>query len=118
MELGKYYGGGASKEEADKFFFEYTSRFPDDPAAAAMWLARVIRDKGPAEKAVEVAGRLRELSAVVPDPRISQMIARAYDLAGETDKAEAAYGRTFMQDRVDNSVQPRAYVDYWVDKEI
>ncbi len=31
-----------------------------------MWLARVIRDKGPAEKAVELAGRLRELSAFMP----------------------------------------------------
>lgn len=117
MEMGKYYGSGATKEEAGKFFSEYTSRFPDDPAPAAMWLARVIRDNGPAEKAVELAVRLRELSAVVPDPRMSQMIARAYDLAGDKDKAEAAYGRTFMQDRVDGLASNLAsYVDYWVGK--
>ena len=117
MKMGNYYIGGGPKEEADKFFSEYTARFPDDPAAAAMWLARVLRNKGPAEKAIELAGRLRELSAAIPDPRISQMIARAYDLAGEEDKAEAAYGSAFMQDRVDTLASNlAAYVDYWVDK--
>ena len=116
-EMSDYYVSVGPKEEADKFFSEYTSRFPEDPAAAATWLARVIRDRGPAEKAVELAERLRELSAAVPDPRISQMIARAYDLAGEKDKAEAAYGRTFMQDRVDGLASNlAAYVDYWVEK--
>ncbi len=45
------------------------------------------------------------------------MIARAYDLAGEKDKAEAAYGRTFMQDQVDTLASNlAAYVDYWVEK--
>ncbi len=117
MEMGKYYASGAPREEADKFFSESTSRFPDDPAPSAMWLARVIRDRGPAEKAVELAERLGELSAAIPDPRISQMIARAYDLAGEKDKAEAAYGRTFMQDRVESLASNlAAYVDYWVGK--
>jgi tetratricopeptide (TPR) repeat protein len=117
MTMGNYYVNGASKEEAGKFFSEYTARFPDDPSAAAMWLSRVIRDNGPAEKAVELADRLRELSASVPDPRISQMMARAYDLAGDKDKAEAAYGRTFMQDRVDAlATNLAAYADYWAEK--
>lgn len=117
QEMSNYYVGGAPKEEADKFFTEYSTRFPDDPVPAAMWLARVIRDKGPAEKAVELAGRLRELSAFIPDPRISQMIARAYDLAGDKGLAEAAYGKTFMQDRVDTLASSlAAYVDYWVEK--
>ena len=117
MEMSNYYVSGAPKEEADKFFSEYTGRFPDDPAAAAMWLARVIRDKGPIEKAVELAERLRELSAVIPDPRISQIIARGYDLAGEKDKAKDAYGRAFMQDRVDSLASSlAAYADYWVEK--
>ena len=115
--MGNYYIGGAPSEEAGRFFAEYTSRFPDDPAAAAMWLARVLRDKGPAEKAVELAERLRELSALIPDPRISQMIAQAYDLAGEKDKAEAVYGGAFMQDRVDSLASSlAAYADYWVGK--
>jgi tetratricopeptide (TPR) repeat protein len=117
QEMSNYFVGGASKEEADKFFAEYSTRFPDDPVPAAMWLARVIRDKGPAEKAVELAGRLRELSAFMPDPRISQMIARAYDLAGDKDQAAAAYGKTFMQDQVDTLGSNLAsYVDYWVEK--
>ena len=117
MEIGNYYAGGAPKEEADKFFSEYTLRFPDDPTPAAMWLARVIRDKGPAEKAAELADRLRELSAAIPDPRISQMIAQAYDLAGDKGKAEAAFGRTFMQGRVDSLASSlAAYADYWAGK--
>lgn len=115
--LGNYYVGAAPREEADKFFAEYTGRFPDDPAAAARWLARVLRDNGPAEKAVELAERLRELSANMPDPRIGQAMARAYDLAGEKDKAAAAYGGAFMQDRVDSLASSlAAYVDYWVGK--
>ena len=117
MEIGNYYADGASKEEADKFFSEYTLRFPDDPTPAAMWLARVVRDKGPAEKAAELADRLRELSASIPDPRISQMIAQAYDLAGDKGKAEAAFGRTFMQGRVDSLASSlAAYADYWAGK--
>jgi len=117
MKMSNHYVSGASKEEADKFFSEYTARFPDDPVAAAMWLARVIRDNGPAEKAVELADRLRELSAFVPDPRISQMIARAYDLSGDKDKTEAMYGMTFMQDRVDTLASNlAAYADYWAEK--
>jgi tetratricopeptide (TPR) repeat protein len=117
MKMSNYYVGAASKEEADNFFSEYTARFPDDPAAAAMRLARVIRDNGPAEKAVQLADRLRELSALVPDPRNNQMIARAYDLSGDKDKAESAYGRTFMQDRVDAlATNLAAYADYWAEK--
>ncbi len=117
QEMSNYFVSGASKEEAGTFFAEYSTRFPDDPVPAAMWLARVIRDKGPAEKAVELAGRLRELSAFMPDPRISQMIARAYELAGDKDQAAAAYGKTFMQDQVDTLASNLAsYVDYWVEK--
>lgn len=117
MKMGNYYASGASKEEADKFFSEYTTRFPDDRVPASMWLLRVIRDNGPAEKAVELADRLMELSAAIPDPRISQMIAQAYDLAGDKDKAEAAFGRTFMQDRVDSLASSlAAYADYWAEK--
>ncbi len=117
MEMGNYYASGAPKEEADKFFSDYAIRFPDDPVPAAMWLRRVLRDKGPAEKAVELADRLRELSASIPDPKVSQMIAQAYDLAGDKDKAEAAFGRTFMESQVDRlAFSLAAYVDYWVDK--
>jgi tetratricopeptide (TPR) repeat protein len=117
MEMGNYYASGAPKEEADKFFSEYTTRFPDDPVPAAMWLRRVLRDKGPAEKAAELAERLRELSASNPNPRMSQMIAQAYDLAGDRGKAEAAFGRTFMESQVDSlAFSLAAYVDYWVEK--
>jgi tetratricopeptide (TPR) repeat protein len=117
MEMANYYAGGAPIEEADKFFSEYTARFPDDPVPAAMWLMRVIRDKGPSGKAVELGERLRELSAVIPDPAISQMIAQAFDLAGEKGQAEAAYGKTFMQDRVDTLASNlAAYADHWAEK--
>jgi len=76
------------------------------------WSVTRVRREG-----LRIGERLRELSAVIPDPRISQIIARGYDLAGEKDKAEDAYGRAFMQDRVDSLASDlAAYVDYWVEK--
>ncbi|MCK7483913.1 MAG: hypothetical protein M0C28_48180 [Candidatus Moduliflexus flocculans] len=45
------------------------------------------------------------------------MIALAYDLSGDKGQAETAYGRTFMQDRVDTlAADLAAYADYWAEK--
>lgn len=117
-DLGSYYGGGkTTKQEAEAFFVEYTSRFPDDPTALRMWLSRIIRDRGPVDRGLELAARLRGLTLSDPDPRINQMIARFYDLAGDTSKAGEVYGKAFMENRVQSLASHlESYANYWADK--
>jgi tetratricopeptide (TPR) repeat protein len=112
-----YYASAGTKDEAAGFFSEYAARFPDDPEAWFTWLRRIIRDKGPIEKGVEVAARLRELAVSSPNPIWNQAAARFYDLQGEKSKSEEVFGRVFMERRVaDLATSFVDYANYWADK--
>ena len=60
--MGYYYGYQAPKEEAAKFFEEYAGKFPEDPAVLSSWLARIVRDKEPLDKGVELAEKIQTLT--------------------------------------------------------
>ncbi len=114
---GAYYYPKATKEEADKFYAEYAARFPDYPGAVYLWLRRVVRDKGPADKAVELADRLGEMTSSNPVETYNAVMAQAYDLAGDKAKAEAAFGKAFMERRVQALAHSLlTYGDYWAGK--
>jgi tetratricopeptide (TPR) repeat protein len=117
MTLASYHASRSPKQEAEAFFTEYAARFPDDPAPLTAWMTRIIRDKGPLDKGAEIAGRLPELTLSNPNPSINQMIARFYDLAGDTSKAGETYGTAFMERRVQSLASSLlAYAYYWTDK--
>lgn len=45
----------APKEEAAKFYAEWTDRFPKDTAALSAWVQRILADKDPVDKGIELA---------------------------------------------------------------
>jgi tetratricopeptide (TPR) repeat protein len=98
--MGFYYGYQATKEEAAVFFPEYIAKYPNDPAALESWLNRIIRDKGPADKGVELAAKLEELTKFNPSPSVNQALAQAYMLKNDKAKAEKLYGKDFIENKV------------------
>ncbi len=45
----------APKDEAAKFYAEWTDRFPKDTAALSAWVQRILADKDPVDKGIELA---------------------------------------------------------------
>jgi hypothetical protein len=115
-ELGYYYNR-APKAEAEAFYAEYADRYPDDPEPLAAWLDRIVRDKGPVDKGLELARRLRALTVADPDPSTNRAIAQMYDIAGEKAKAGEVYGPAFMDRRVQSTAYDLiSYAGYWAEK--
>jgi len=115
--LGSFYTSSGTKDEAAKFFAEYAARYPDDPQPLATWLGRILRDRGPLDKGAELAAALRTLTAAAPDPDTNQMLARFFELAGDTSKAGEVYGDVFMENHLqDVAYSLVSYAAYWVEK--
>jgi len=60
--MSAYYGRTATKEEAAKFFEEYTARFPQDADSYAAWVSRIISDKEPLDKGISLAQKAIDLT--------------------------------------------------------
>lgn len=116
-QMGYYYGQQASQEEAARFFAEYTAKYPNDARAADMWLARIVKDKGPLEKGQVLVDKVKELTSDYPVPDMNQDIANYYFLKGDTAKAEEAYGKGFMENKVSAFAYDLAsYATYWAER--
>jgi tetratricopeptide (TPR) repeat protein len=112
------YGFQTPKEEAAKFFEEYASKFPNDPMVLHSWLYRIVRDKEPIDKGVELAAKIEEMTRLNPDPGINQLLAQAYALKGDAAKAEELYGKTFIEDMVTSLAYGLiGYAGYWLGQE-
>jgi tetratricopeptide (TPR) repeat protein len=117
QEMSYYYGYQASKEEAEKFFPDYVGRFPDDPSVLRSWLMRIVRDKGPIDKGLELAEKLKGLTDFHPDPSTNQIIAQVYDLKGDKAKVEDVFGKGFIEGQVQGlAYNLVAYSNYWLNK--
>jgi tetratricopeptide (TPR) repeat protein len=116
-QLGNYYANAGPKGDAAQFFAEYASRYPDDPQPLSMWLGRILRDKDPLDKGAELAVKLRVLNAADPNPDVNLMLARFYDLTGDTSMADKVYGNAFVENHVQDAAYGLvSYAIYWVDK--
>ncbi|OGD12498.1 MAG: hypothetical protein A2W20_06155 [Candidatus Aminicenantes bacterium RBG_16_66_30] len=115
--MGYYYGSQAPKEEAAAFFAEYAAKFPADPMVLYSWLARIVRDKEPIDKAIELAAKIEELTDFNPSPNVNQMLAQVYALKGDKAKVEEVYGPAFIAERVSGlAFSLAAYANYWVEQ--
>jgi hypothetical protein len=115
--MGNYFRSQAPKEEAAAFFAEYAAKFPADPMVLYSWLMRIIRDKDPIDKAVELAAKIEEMTDFNPSPNINQMLAQVYALKGDKAKVEEIYGPAFMAERVSGmAFSLAAYASYWVEQ--
>ena len=112
-----YYGSRGSKDEAAAFFTEYAAKFPADPMVLYGWLARLVRDKGPIDKAIELAAKIEEMTDFNPSPSVNQLLAQAYALKGDTAKVEEIYGPEFIKERVSGlAYNLVAYANYWIEQ--
>lgn len=117
--LGYYYGQMASKEDAAKFFEEYTAKFPEDKNAVRSYIQRIIKDKDPLDKGIALAEKLRkDLSGEPLNPDDRQNQAELYALKDDPPKVEDAYGKDFLDDYLSNSYYAlMGYANFWVGQE-
>lgn len=96
FRMSRYFAYTAPKDEATKYFEDYSAKFPNDPNVLDMYLSRIIRDKGPVEKGLELAEKIEVLMRDVPSTfQINGNLANFYLLKGDDAKAEASYGREY-----------------------
>jgi tetratricopeptide (TPR) repeat protein len=115
--MESYYGTRAPKEEAAAFFAEYAAKFPADPMVLYGWLSRIVRDKEPIDKGIELAQKIEAMTEFAPSLNINQMLAQVYALKGDKAKVEELYGPAFMEDRVSGLAYSLVgYANYWLEQ--
>jgi tetratricopeptide (TPR) repeat protein len=115
--LSYYYGYQAPKEDAAKFFDEAIAKYPDNKNIISSYVERIIRDKGPVDKGIAIAEKLKEKIGYPQDPDVQQSLAQLYALKGEPDKAAEEYGKDFADSYVSSAVLAlAAYGSFWIDQ--
>ena len=102
-----YFVRTAPKDQAAAFFAEYTGRYPHDVASLTAWVQRILLDKEPIDKGIELAEKAKALmeaqaaaapkpsGAAVPavpmggGPSLELNLGRLYALKGDKAKAIA-----------------------------
>ncbi len=113
--LGYYYGYQASKEDAGKFYEEYTAKYPDDKDALGGYVERILRDKEPIDKGIALAEKLKEIAGYPQNPEYQNNLAQLYVLKGDPAKAEEEYGKDFIDGYVSNGVYAlTGYANFWL----
>ena len=90
MRLSSYYRRTAPKEEATKFFEEYIAKFPQDADSYSAYVSRIISDKDPLDKGIDLAQKAVSLTQNRPRPDFYQSLAQLYLLKGDKGKAVEA----------------------------
>ena len=90
MRLSSYYGRTAPKEEATKFFEEYLARFPQDADSYSAYVSRIIFDKDPLDKGIDLAEKAIALAQENRRVGLYQSLGQLYLLKGDKAKAVEA----------------------------
>ena len=88
--VSSFYGRQGAKEDATKFFEDYTKRFSGEAAAYSGWVARILFDKEPVDKGIELAQKAISLSQGRAAMAGWQNLGRLYVLKGDKAKATDA----------------------------
>ena len=116
--LAYYYGYQAPKDDAGKFFEEYTAKFPDDKDALGSYVQRIIKDKEPLDKGIALADKLKELAGYPRNPDYQQNLAQLYALKDDAAKADEEYGKDFVDDYVTTAIYALiGYANFWIDQD-
>ncbi len=116
--LSYYYGYQAPKDEAAKFFEERTAKYPDDKSAISAYIERIIKDKDPLDKGIELALKLQELAGYPRNPDYQQNLAQLYALKDEGAKADEEYGKDFVDGYVTTAIYAlTGYANFWIDQD-
>jgi len=112
-----YFRRQAPKEDAAKFYAEFTDRFPEDPEALDAWMSRIIADQGPFDLGIELGQKALGLMAGTPRPRITLNLAQIYQLNGDKAKAvetaELAVRQAAGTEAGPNFIVPMAANVFW-----
>jgi hypothetical protein len=115
--LSNYYGQMAPAGEAAAFFEEYTARFPDDRNALGSYVQRIIRDKGPVDKGLSLAEKLKETAGYPRNPDYQENLASLYALKEDAAKAEEEYGKDFADGYVSTAAFALvSYANFWINQ--
>lgn len=118
MYMGVYYENYAPKEAAGPFFEEYTAKYPQDVSALGAYVRRIIKDKEPLDKGLQLAGKIEELTSYNPDPYNVENRAELLWLKGDKAKAEEIFGKSFFGDRRSSMAYELAsYANFWNDRD-
>jgi len=94
-----YFLRTGTKDEASKFYTDYVGRFPRDVQALSAWVQRILSDKEPVDKGIDLANKALELirSDAKPDSTqavslrdasiVALNLARLFNLKGDKAKA-------------------------------
>ena len=116
--LGYYYGQMASKDDAAKFFEEYTAKFPEEKDAVLTYIQRIVKDKDPVDKGIELAEKLKEAIGSPENPQLQEGLASLYMLKDNATKADEEYGKDFIDNYVSSAVFAlTGYANFWLDQE-
>ncbi len=115
--LANYYGYQAGKDDAAKFFDEYTAKYPEDRRALSAYVERIIEDKGPVDKGIAMAEKLKELAGYPQNPDCQEYLAQLYVLKDDPAKAGEEYGKDFVDSYVQTAVLALiGYANFWIDQ--
>jgi tetratricopeptide (TPR) repeat protein len=119
MFMSIYYENYAPKDEAGRFFEEYIQKYPEDVSVLGAYVRRIIKDKDPMDKGLQLAEKIAELTSYNPDPYDVRNRAELYWLKGDREKAEELYGKGFLNDRRSAMAYELAsYANFWNDRKI
>jgi len=118
MFMSVYYGNYAAPGEARAFFEDYTAKYPDDVQALSAYVRRIIKDKEPLDRGIELAEKIAELTSYNPDPYDTQNRAELYWLRGDKDKAEEIFGEDFLaRQRSSVAYELSSFADFWSERD-
>ena len=107
----------ASKDEATKLFEGYIAKYPHDASVLNSYVAKIINDKEPIDKGLELAEKVKEIQGYPPNPAYAQNLAQLYELKGNPDKADMEYGKDFIDGYVLSTVRAlTGYASYWLER--
>lgn len=115
----QYYGAknAEGQAEATKFFEEYTSKYPQDASVLNSYVEKIIKDKEPVDKGIELAEKVKEIQGYPRNPDYAQNLAQLYVLKGDAAKADEEYGKDFIDDYVSTSIYAlTGYANFWLEQ--
>ncbi len=115
--LSYYYGYQAGKDDATKFFEEYTAKYPEDRSALSGYIERIIKDKGPVDKGLAMAEKLKDIAGYPQNPDYQEYLAQLYVLKNDPGKAEEEYGKDFADGYASSAAFALiGYANFWIDQ--
>ena len=115
----RYYAGqdAGAKDEVAKFFESYIAKYPNDAAVLNTYVEKIVSDKGPVDKGIEIAEKVKEIQGYPRNPEYMQNLAQLYILKGDAAKADEEYGKNFLDDYISTSVYAlTGYANFWLEQ--